>query len=144
MIKNAVIFIVHNYIFLVDVFVSIMIGFVVRACIREAAYYKLNKKQKAAYKCNHSLICHIFRAYSPKESHAPRNMTYLQVFRSINIILLLINIILYVFCDNSLCRYIFLVKAFLLYVPFVVYNLYIRFHGPFFNKNIDFSIFKNP
>ncbi len=131
-------------VFAIYVFVSIMMDFVARACVREAAFYKLNKKQKAAFKCSHSLVCHILRAYSPKESHAPRNMTYLQVFRVLNTILLFINIFLYIFTDNSLYQYFIIITGLFLYVPFVLYNLYIRFLGTFFNKNIDFSVFKRP
>jgi hypothetical protein len=71
-------------------------------------------------------------------------MTYLQVFRVLNTILLFINIFLYIFTDNSLYQYFIIITGLFLYVPFVLYNLYIRFLGTFFNKNIDFSVFKRP
>ena len=131
--------------FLIDIVLSVLLGLVVRTCARDAAFYKLNRKAKKEFINRHSLLCNLLRAYFPHETNAPRNMKYFQLFRVLNYTICMVSICCVALCcDKELYRYVFYAKIFLLYVPFIIYDIYVRLHGDFFSKRIDFDIFKNP
>ena len=131
---------------IIDIFLFLLFEIYGRICCRDAVNYKRNKsKQKQFYK-EHRLIFHLFRLYTPSMSYAPRHLLWFQIFRAANLGLFITGLILLLIHLSSVYRLVFYVRLFVLYVPAVVWGLYVVVtqSGRVKGKQIDFDSFEKP
>ena len=133
-----------KYSFFVDFYFFISMEMAERTCVREAIHYKRNKKQFKTFINSIHPVRRIFRLYLPRETYAPNHMRYFQLFRAINVAVLIANGIFALFEKNTICGYLLCSKVVLLYIPSILYDIYALLKSPAGKQNIDFSVFKKP
>ena len=90
----------------------------------------------------------LLKGYGAKDTHAPRHVICFQCLRIINTIMILLNLALRFHSLHKLCLAVFVIKWFVIIVPFVLYCFINTSKEPawlhFSKRPLDFGRFKNP
>ena len=131
---------------LADILVSALTEFTLRAGVRDAMFYRRNKKQIKKLLSESNFAQKMLHSFSYKKSFAPRHMVFFQTVRIINFLIFSAAMILCLFPNSErIYEHIFYLKIILLYIPYYVYTFIpaVICAKPG-EKKINFDIFKKP